>query len=96
MAKGYWIGHILVTQPEKYPEYAALAKPAVEKYGGRYLVRGGQSQLREGEMRERHVVVEFESYEQAVECYESEEYAKALALRHKYSMGDFTIVEGAD
>lgn len=95
MAKGYWIGHIMVTQPEKYPEYAALAKPAVEKYGGRYLVRGGQAQLREGEARERHVVIEFDSYEKAVECYESEEYAQAMALRHKCSMADFVIVEGA-
>lgn len=96
MAKGYWMGHITVTQPEDYPKYAALAKPAVEKYGGRYLVRGGQAQLREGEARERHVVIEFDSYEKAVECYESEEYGEAMALRHKYAMGDLVIVEGAD
>jgi uncharacterized protein (DUF1330 family) len=57
MAKGYWIVHVTVTEPDKYPEYVAATRPAMEKYGGRFLVRGGKTQLREGEMRERHVVV---------------------------------------
>lgn len=96
MAKGYWVGHITVTEPDSYPDYAAMAAAAVEKYGGRFLVRGGQAQLREGEVRTRNVVIEFESYERAIECYESDDYAPALALRQQYAMSDFVITEGAE
>lgn len=96
MAKGYWVGHITVTEPDSYPDYVAKASAAIEKYGGRFLVRGGQAQLREGEVRTRNVVIEFESYERAIECYESDDYAPALALRQQYAMSDFVIAEGAE
>lgn len=96
MAKGYWVVHITVTEPESYPEYVAKASVAIEKFGGRFLTRGGQAQLREGEVRARNVVIEFESYERAIECYESDDYAPALALRQQYAMTDLIIAEGAE
>lgn len=94
MAKGYWVVHITVTEPDRYPDYVAAATPAIEKFGGRFLIRGGKAQLREGEVRTRNVVVEFESYERAVECYESDDYAPALALRQQYALSDLIIAEG--
>ncbi len=94
MPKGYWIVHVNVNDAENYPEYVAATAPAMEKYGGTFLVRGGTSQVREGQSRDRHVVVEFESLARAIECYESQEYAPALALRNKYADTDLLIVEG--
>ncbi len=96
MAKGYWVVHITVTKPDSYPDYVAVATPAIAKYGGNFLIRGGPAQLREGEARERHVVVEFESYERAIECYESDDYAPALALRQQYALSDFVIADGGE
>ncbi|MFQ5626354.1 MAG: DUF1330 domain-containing protein [Methyloligellaceae bacterium] len=96
MPKGYWVVHISVNDAENYPSYVAATRPAMEKYGARFLVRGGEAQVREGQSRDRHVVVEFGSYEKAVQCYESEEYAPALALRNKYADTDLLIVEGAE
>lgn len=96
MAKGYWIVNIEVHDDENYPSYVAATKPAMEKYGANFLVRGGEHQVREGEAHARHVVIEFESYEQALACYDSEEYAPALALRKQYAKTDLVIIKGAD
>ena len=96
MPKGYWIVHISVNDAENYPQYLTATAPAMEKYGARFLVRGGRSDLREGHSRDRHVVIEFESHARALECYESAEYAPALALRNKYADTDLLIVEGVE
>lgn len=96
MAKGYWIAHITVTDEANYPKYVAATRDAFEKYGARFVVRGGRSQLREGEARQRHVVIEFDSYDAALACYESDEYAPALALRQQYAIADLVIVEGPE
>ncbi len=96
MPKGYWVVHVSVNDMENYPTYLEATKPAMEKHGAKFLVRGGDGQVREGEMNDRHVVIEFESYARAVECYESAEYAPALALRKQYAETDLLIVEGAD
>ena len=96
MAKGYWIAHVTVNDPEKYPAYVAANATAFEKYGARFLVRGGQSTLKEGDTRDRHVVLEFDSYEKALECYGSPEYAEALAMRLEFADADVIIVEGYD
>ena len=96
MPKGYWIVHVSVNDAENYPKYMQATRPAMEKYGGNFVIRGGQSQLREGQSRDRHVVVEFESYQRAVECYESDDYAPALALRNAYADTDLIIAEGAE
>ena len=54
MAKGYWIAHVDVTDPEGYKEYQAANAVAFRKYGGRFLVRGGASELPVGKLRSRH------------------------------------------
>ena len=94
MAKGYWVVQVDVTDPEGYKEYVAANAAAFRKFGGRFLVRGGQAERPEGSMRSRIVVLEFPSYAAAVECYRSAEYAAALALRVGRSEADVAIVEG--
>jgi len=96
MAKGYWIAHVDVSDAEQYENYRNYNSLAFETYGGRFLVRGGASQQREGTGRARSVVIEFPSYTAAVECYESEEYQTARAFRLAASQGDIVIVEGYD
>ena len=94
MAKGYWIVHITVTDPENYPKYIAADAAAFEKFDARFLVRGGRYEAVEGPARERHVVIEFESYERALACYRSEEYQAAAKLRRVYAQSELLIVEG--
>ena len=91
----YWIARVTVTDAEVYGEYAKLAGPALAKHGGRFLARGGKSQRLEGREHLRNVIVEFPSFEAAVNCYNSADYAEALALALKSSERDVVIVEGA-
>jgi uncharacterized protein (DUF1330 family) len=96
MAKGYWIPHIDVTNPEGYKAYLAATPEAHRKYAGRALVRGGKSEVVEGRMRSRNIVREFPDYATALACYRSPEYQRAKPLRLPHSTGDFVIVEGYD
>lgn len=95
MPKGYWIVHVDVTNPENYPEYVKLDSPVIASFGGKFLVRGGQCEGPEGPIRSRHVVLEFESYARALECYNSPGYQEAAKLRQAYSDSEVVIVEGA-
>ena len=95
MAKGYWIVRVSVRDTERYPDYLAAAKPAFEKFGARFLVRGGNYEAREGVARERNVVVEFKDYATAAACYHSPEYQAAKAIRNAHADADFIIIEGA-
>jgi uncharacterized protein (DUF1330 family) len=71
-----------VTDPVKYEAYKLLAKPAVERHGGRYLVRGGETAVLEGDWRPNRVIlVEFPTLAQARAFYDSPEYAQARATR---------------
>jgi len=92
--KGYWMGMVEVTDPDNYPRYVAANAAAFEKYGAKFLVRGGQSEVFEGPAASRLVVIEFDSYQQALDCYHSPEYQAALKLRQQYSNAHFAIVEG--
>ncbi|MEC9368395.1 MAG: DUF1330 domain-containing protein [Pseudomonadota bacterium] len=94
MAKGYWIVHVTVTDPANYPKYIAADAVAFEKYKAKFLVRGGKCEGPEGPVRERHVVIEFDSYNQAKACYDSPEYQKAVKLRQAYAESEVVIVEG--
>jgi uncharacterized protein (DUF1330 family) len=96
MPKGYWIAHVTVTDAENYPRYKDAAGAVLKKYGGRFLARGGRYELPEGPGLERHVVIEFDSFEKAQECYHSPEYLAAVKLRQKFADSTFVIVEGAD
>ena len=96
MAKGYWIGRIDVTDPDRYAQYAAANGAAYAAYGGRLLVRGGEFEAVEGNARARNVVIEFASYEQALECYRSDIYQAAKALRTDAAAIEMIVVEGYD
>jgi len=95
MAKGYWIVRVTVRDHDRYPQYLAAAQAAFEKYGARFLVRGGTFEMMEGQSRERNVVVEFADRAAALACYHSPEYQAARSLRQKYAETDFIIIEGA-
>ena len=92
--KGYWVVHITVTDPDNYPLYLAGAKIPFEKFGARFLTRGGRFEVAEGSSRQRHVVIEFETYEKALACYQSREYQEAAKLRQACGETDLVIVEG--
>ena len=92
--KGYWIAHVTVTNPDPYKLYAETARVAFEKYNARILARGGRHQQLEGEGKARNVVIEFPSFEDAVACYNSEEYQSARAHRIGAGEADIVIVEG--
>lgn len=92
--KGYWIGMVSIIDAENYPRYVAANAEAFRKYGGTFLVRGGRHEDPEGPAGDRHVVVEFPSFEQAQACYHSPEYQEALKLRLAFASAHFTIVEG--
>ncbi|MGH8869739.1 MAG: DUF1330 domain-containing protein [Actinomycetes bacterium] len=96
MAKAYVICDIEVTDPQAYEGYKDLAGPAVAHYGGRYLVRGGASEVLEGERTpHRTVVLEFDDLETARRWYHSPEYAAARELRARAATSSLVLVEGA-
>ena len=96
MAKGYWIGRVDVHDLEAYKKYVGANGSIFEKYGARFLVRGGTFENPEGTSRSRNVVLEFDSYEQALACYNSPEYQSIIPFRRENSVseGDIVIVEG--
>jgi uncharacterized protein (DUF1330 family) len=96
MAKGYWIAHVDVHDAENYKQYVAAARPAFEKYGARFLARGGAYEACEGRARVRNVIIEFASLQVAHDCYHSPEYSAARAIRAKYADGELLLVEGVD
>ena len=94
MPKGYWIARVDVRDPEGYKGYVATAKPAFERFGAKFLARGGAYTAMEGTARGRNVVIEFDSVETAKACYDSPEYTEARAIRQKYADAEMVIVEG--
>jgi uncharacterized protein (DUF1330 family) len=94
--KAYWIGHIDVTDPEGYKPYQVANAPPFGKFGGRFLVRGGRSEVTEGRARSRAVVMEFPSYEAALACYRSPDYQAAKALRQGKGEVDLVGIEAYD
>ena len=92
----YCMVHIEVHNAEEYAKYAALAGPAVTKYGGEFLARGGKSSTKEGEPRARNVIIKFADIETAESFYHGPEYQEALgfALADGVSTREYTIVEG--
>jgi len=96
MPKGYWIARVDVTDADAYKRYVAANGAAFAKYGARFLVRGGSFKAVEGGSRARNVVLEFPSYEAAIDCYRSPEYAEALEIRRSAGEADILIIEGYD
>ena len=97
MKKGYWVVvYRSVSNESALKSYGALALPAVEAFGGRFLTRStSQIQPYEAGLPLRTVLVEFDSYEIALAAYESEVYKNALRALRSGAERDFRIVEGA-
>jgi uncharacterized protein (DUF1330 family) len=96
MAKGYWIAHVDVRDPDDYKNYIAANAIPFAKYGAKFLVRGGESRMLSGSLRQRHVVIEFADYATALACHDSPEYQHAAAIRDRASTIDLVIIEGYD
>ncbi|HCY47758.1 MAG TPA: DUF1330 domain-containing protein, partial [Alphaproteobacteria bacterium] len=78
----------------EYKEYVEKVKPIAEKFGGEYIVRGGNPIALEGDEDSlRHVVIAFPSVEKAKEFYHSDEYQAIIGIRHAHSKGTLTLVE---
>jgi uncharacterized protein (DUF1330 family) len=97
MKKGYWVvAYRLISDESAVKAYSAIALPAVEAFGGRFLTRStSQMQTHEAGLQLRTILVEFDSYETALAAHESEAYQKALQALGSGTERDFRIVEGA-
>ena len=95
MSRGYWVSaHSNLPDADKYAEYAALAVPAIEKLGGRFIVKGmTETAVENGLIGFRTIVVEFDSYSQAIDAYHSEEYQAAVKKLDGTLDRDFRIME---
>ena len=88
-----WIANISVSDPVAFAEYSKRAGPAIAKYGGVFLARGGAFEQLEGREWPRNVVVRFESIEAARNCYHSEEYQEAISYARGASERQLVVVE---
>jgi uncharacterized protein (DUF1330 family) len=94
---GYILLDLEITDPEGFQEYLKLAGPTVKQYGGKVLVGGAVPENLEGDWHPRLLSIgEFESVEQALRWYNSEEYAPAKALRFKVAKNKGLVVQGLE
>jgi uncharacterized protein (DUF1330 family) len=97
MTKGYWVSVYRTTSdPERLAAYDKLAGPAVRAAGGRLLSRGGRVVAHEAGDTQRVILIEFDSFEQAVAARESDAYQEALVALSNGVERDFRIIEGID
>jgi uncharacterized protein (DUF1330 family) len=96
MTKGYWIARVDVADMDKYKLYIAANAQPFAQYGAKFLVRSGRFEAPEGSSRSRNVLIEFPSYQAALDCYHSKGYQEAIKLRQGASTGDIVIIEGYD
>ena len=95
MAKAYWVAcYRSVKDQDKLAAYAKLAGPAIAAGGGRFLARGTAAQAYEAGLRERIVIIEFDSVAAAVACHEGAGYQAALKVFEHAGERDMRIVEG--
>ena len=91
----YVVVDITVTDPVGYEEYKKLAPPTVAAYGGKYVARGGRTEVLEGNWTpNRLVILEFETVEHARRWLNSPEYSSARQLRHKSAATNMVVIEG--
>ena len=91
----YVIADVEVTNPELFEEYRELVPATVEAFGGKYIVRGGDSEVVEGDWTpSRTVIIEFESFEQAKAWHSSEMYAGPKQMRIDSTNSSVIIVDG--
>jgi uncharacterized protein (DUF1330 family) len=95
MAKAYWVAcYRKISDPDALAAYAKLAGPAIAAAGGRFLARGAAAQAYEAGLKERLVIIEFDSVAQAVAAHDSPGYQAALKVFGKAAERDMRIVEG--
>jgi len=94
MPKGYWIVRVDISDPERYKAYIAANAQPLRKYGARFLARAGRVETLEGTSRARNAVIEFPSYQAALDCWRSPEYQEAMKLRTPVSTADLIVIEG--
>ena len=93
MNKGYWVVRANVFNMDEYSEYVKLATDIIKKYKGKFLIRGGNQIEFEEKGFDRTVVVEFESYQDALNCYNSREYQSAKKFVRNSSKRLVAVVE---
>ena len=92
--KAYWVVRGNILNPEEYSKYIDLSGPIINKYRGKFIARGGKQVELEGEGYNRTVLIEFNSFEEALFCYNSDEYQQALEYVKTSAKRLVTIVEG--
>lgn len=91
----YLIGDIEITNPEGFKKYQEAVPATIEKHGGKYLVRGGEAEFKEGEWRPKRIVVlEFPNMTTLKKWYDSDDYQSIIASRTENSIGNLIFVEG--
>jgi uncharacterized protein (DUF1330 family) len=92
---GYLIANLEVSDPAKFEEYRQKVVPVIEKFGGRYLVRGGELRRLEGNLPlSRLVILEFPTLDAAQKFYDSAEYAPILKIRLDSTRSDLVLAQG--
>ncbi len=95
MKKAYWVCiYEEINNTDKLKEYAIQAKPAIEKFSGNFLARGGKNRTNDGIKSPRVIIVEFPDYSTAVQCFDSEAYQKAHNILKGHVVRHHQIVEG--
>jgi len=95
MAKAYWVAtYFSISNPAALAEYAKLAAPAIAAGGGRFLARGTAAKAYEKGLKERVVLVEFDSVDKAAAAHDSPGYQAALKALGNACERDLRIVEG--
>jgi len=91
----YVIVEIDIVDPAGYEEYKKLAGATVEKYGGKYIVRGGEAEVLEGDWKPKRIVVlQFDSMQRAKDWLHCEEYREPRKMRHRTAKTNMVLVEG--
>ena len=96
MAKGYWIVRVDIRDMDQYKRYVAANAAPFARFGARFLVRGGTFETPEGTSRGRNAVIEFPSYQAALDCWHSPAYQAAREFRLGASTIDLIVIEGYD
>ena len=96
MSKGYWIVRVHISNSDQYQQYIAANAQPLAQFGAKFLVRGGVYEAVEGGSRSRNAVIEFPSYQAALDCWKSPGYQHAKSLRDGVCTIELIVLEGYD
>ena len=94
MSKGYWVVNVDVSNSEAFAQYLQRTPAAIAHYGGKFIARAGRYECVEGSTRSRNTLIEFPSYQAAIDCWNSEEYQEAKKYRLGAAEMDIVLLEG--